>query len=75
MTNTGTIHLQSIGTRPAITAAELKVGDVRIYNQGTTATVVDIEEASRAYLFVTTDHGAAGRITSKVRKTTLVAVA
>lgn len=74
MTKTNSVHIQSIGTRPATTAAELQIGDVRIYNQGTTATVVDIEEASPAFLFVTTDHGTAGRITRKVRKTTLVAV-
>lgn len=69
------IHIQGIGSRPAIAAATLQVGDVRLYNQGVTATVVDIEEASAAYLFITTDHGKGGRITSKVRKSTLVAVA
>ena len=37
-----TIHLQGIGEKPAITAKELKIGDVTIWNYGFTETIIGI---------------------------------
>lgn len=36
------VHLQGIGEKPAVTAAELQKGDVTIWNYGYTETILNI---------------------------------
>lgn len=37
-----TVHLQSVGKKPAKTVGELKIGDVIMWNFGATSTVVEL---------------------------------
>ena len=47
-----TIHLQGIGEKPAITAKELKIGDVTIWNYGFTETIIGIlKQTTKSIVF------------------------
>jgi hypothetical protein len=74
MTKTGTVHLQHLGNAAGTPVGAVSVGDVLVWNQGTTSTVVDLEEASAKFLFVTTDTRGQ-RCTRKMKKDRLVVVA
>ncbi|MFD8654963.1 hypothetical protein [Streptomyces mirabilis] len=74
MTTTNTTRLQGVGWVPAIEAAELKVGDQRMYNGGSTTQITKIEDASAQFLKiyeVSTETGE--EYTSRVKKTSMVA--
>ena len=68
------IHLQGIGTRPAVRADELKPGDTIIYNYGATARVKAVEPVGKASTRVITI-SSDGREFSRIRRSaTLCAV-
>ncbi|MGG4434550.1 hypothetical protein AAXE64_08310 [Priestia megaterium] len=71
---TQTIQLQSVGRVAAVEASELKAGDVRAYNFGSTGLVVKVIEKSAKTLSVITYENGKYYI-SDIRKTTLVAIA
>jgi hypothetical protein len=49
-----TIHLQGIGTHHAKPASELQVGDVTVWNQGYTETVLDVMRVSPMFIRIAT---------------------
>lgn len=48
----GTLYLQRIGSKPAVRAAELKGGDVTMWNYGFTETILGIaKETAKTIVF------------------------
>ena len=50
-----TINLQHIGQHSALPAQDLVVGDVLVWNGGSTSKVTKIEQASKCFLLVTVE--------------------
>lgn len=73
-TVTKTIQLQSIGKVAAIPASELKVGDLRMYNFGSTGLIVAIKEKTTLTLEIITFESDKYYV-SDIRKTRLIAIA
>lgn len=69
-----TIHLQSVGTVPAIAAEKLRVGNVMMWNFGSTSTVETIENASPYFLLVTEKTKEGKLYSRKMKKSRLVAI-
>jgi hypothetical protein len=67
------IHLQSIGEVPAIPASEIKEGDVRMYNFGSTELVLKVIEKSEKTLTVIS-YNSGKYFIYDIRKTTPVAI-
>lgn len=68
-----TIQLQSVGKVPAVPASELKAGDVRMYNFGSTGLVVKvIEKTSKTLQLIMFEGGK--YYVSDIRKETLVSI-
>lgn len=71
---TNTIRLQSIGEVDAVPASEIKAGDVRMYNFGSTGIVIKvIEKSSKTLQLITFENGK--YFMFDIRKTTLVSIA
>jgi hypothetical protein len=69
------VHLQYIGEVPAIEASEIEVGDVRMYNHGSTSTVIKvIEKTAKTLTIITVDDDNGKYFMSDIRKSTLVAI-
>jgi len=50
---TMTIHLQGVGRQNAIFAGNIMVGDILVWNYGTTSEVLSIEDPGKAYIIIT----------------------
>lgn len=72
---TKTIQLQSVGHVPAVPASEIKEGDVRMYNFGSTGTIVKvIEKTDKTLSIIVFYEDTNTYYISDIRKTTLVAI-
>ncbi|MED3677090.1 MULTISPECIES: hypothetical protein [Bacillus] len=72
---TKTIQLQSVGHVPAVPASEIKEGDIRMYNFGSTATIVKvIEKTDKTLSIIEFYDDTNSYYISDIRKTTLVAI-
>ncbi|MEI2465021.1 hypothetical protein [Niallia taxi] len=69
-----TIQLQSVGHVPAVEASELREGDVRMYNFGSTSLIVKVIEKSAKTLTIITFSEEGKYYMSDIRKTTLVSI-
>lgn len=68
-----TIHLQKIGKKEAVTAQELKVGDILMWNFGYTSTVIEILKETAKSITIKTKGEDNYIGIRKLFKTTLVA--
>jgi hypothetical protein len=69
------IQLQSVGKLPAVPASELKAGDVRLFNFGSTSLVVKvIEKTDKTLTVISFDQDSNKYYMSDIRKTRLVAI-
>lgn len=71
MTNT-TIHLQGIGTAPAIQLAEVNPGDTLVWNFGITSYVVSVRPVTAKMVELTVRAQDGTVVTQRKRGTTLV---
>lgn len=70
-----TVHLQSVGSVPAIPASEVKPGDVRMYNFGSTSLVVNVFEKTEKTLVIVTYNKEENKYyASSARKTSLIPI-
>lgn len=71
-----TVHLQGIGSHPAIYAKNCKPGMVRVYNYGATAEILSVEPVKGGKSVKITAKESNGKIYETVkRNTTLIAIA
>lgn len=70
-----TIHLQGIGSVPAIPASDLEVGTVTLWNYGYEELVVSVEPASPQFVTVVLRNGRGVEFTRRMRRHRLVGVA
>lgn len=68
------VHLQGIGKRDAVPAAELKEGMIRIYNFGYTGIVKKVIEHHGGKSMIITTEERGKEYTKTIRKTTLIPV-
>jgi hypothetical protein len=72
---TQTIQLQSVGHVEAVAACEMKAGDVRMYNFGSTSTIVKvIEKSAKTLSVIEYSVSSDSYYMYDLRKTTLVAI-
>jgi DNA repair protein RadC len=72
---TQAVQLQGIGLHNAKPASELAVGDVTVWNYGSTAEVISVTEASPVFLLVNLRDEKSGQVSPRrLKKTRLVAV-
>lgn len=70
-----TIQLQSIGHVPAIPAGQLKIGQVTVWNFGSTETIVSkIKETAKTIVFQIRDDKSGNLHQRRLNKTRLVAI-
>lgn len=70
-----TIRLQSVGHAPAFPASEMREGDIRMYNFGSTSLVIKIiEKTDKTLTVITYDIQNKSYWMDDIRKTTLVAI-
>lgn len=68
-----TIQLQSYGRAPAVPASDLRVGNILLWNFGSTSELVRIEPLSQHYINIV-ERTERGEFTRKVKKSRLVAL-
>lgn len=68
-----TIHLQGIGEKKAVTARELKVGDILMWNFGYTSTIIEILKETAKSITIKTKNKDNYIGIKRLFKTTLVA--
>jgi hypothetical protein len=69
------IQLQSIGFVPAVEAADLKVGDITVWNFGATEEILEVLEPTKAFVKLIIKTVSSGSIHErKLKKTRLVGI-
>lgn len=69
-TNTKTIHLQGYGLAPAVTAEELQLGHVIVWNYGYRYIVRDIKPRGKTQLVIVEQNWNTGKCNERVLKRT-----
>lgn len=69
----GRVHLIGAGSAVGIPAGDLRPGDVRLYNYGSTATVLEVRSKGKASVVIVTDEDGQ-RYERTARKASLIAI-